>query len=303
MKARNIIIAASVICLVFALSSCPGGGSSSDLSVSAQPWENIVIETVEIVVPATDDYPEYTIFEKTQFCLSKFAKDKEGFYILFDGTSLNGWRGYNRDDLPSRWSVDETEKAIKFAGRGTGEAQDRTAGGDIVFGKKFKNFELSIDWKVSRRGNSGIFYLAQEIKGQPIYVSAPESQVLDNENHPDAKAGIDGNRQSSSLYDMIAAVPQNANPFGEWNNTTIIVDRGNVYHFQNGVNVLSYNLWTQRWTDMLLASKFSPERWGDGGLAFELLKNAGGENREGYIGLQDHGDDVWFKNIRIKILE
>ncbi|MCL2502646.1 MAG: DUF1080 domain-containing protein, partial [Bacteroidales bacterium] len=154
--------------------------------------------------------------------------------------------------------------------------------------------------KVSKGANSGIFYLAQEIKDEPIYISAPESQVLDNENHPDARMGKDGNRQSTSLYDMIPAKPQNAKPFGEWNNTTIIVDRGNVYHLQNGEVVVRYNLWTPRWTEMLQASKFSLERWP---LAFELLNNVGGPNREGYIGLQDHGDDIWFRNIKIKILD
>jgi len=301
MKTKNILIVASVLCLTFALTSCPGGGSAtssgSKIVVQAQPWEDITIVTEEIIVPATDVCPEYTILEKTQFCLSKFAQDEDGFYILFDGKTLNGWRGYNRDDIPGRWIVDADEKAIKFIGTGQGEAQEND-GGDIIFGHKFKNFELSIDWMVSRRGNSGIFYLAQEIKGHPIYISAPESQVLDNENHMDARAGA--NRMSSSLYDMIAAVPQNANPFGEWNNTTIIIDKGNVLHFQNGERVVSYNLWNQKWTEMLQASKFSQEAWP---IAFELLNNAGGEKREGYIGLQDHGDDVWFRNIKIRIID
>ncbi|GHT71940.1 hypothetical protein FACS189455_4710 [Bacteroidia bacterium] len=112
--------------------------------------------------------------------------------------------------------------------------------------------------------------------------------------------GKDGNRKSSSLYDMIPAKPQNAKPFGEWNNTTITVFKGTVLHAQNGENVLEYHLWTPQWTEMLQASKFSLQKWP---LAFELLNNCGGEKREGYIGLQDHGDDVWFKNIRIKILD
>ena len=135
---------------------------------------------------------------------------------------------------------------------------------------------------------------------EPIYISSPEYQVLDNANHPDAKLGKDGNRQSASLYDMIPAVPQNQNPFGEWNSGSIMVYQGTVVHAQNGVNVLEYHLWTPKWTEMLQASKFSEEAWP---LAFELLNNLGGDAHEGYIGFQDHGNDVWYRNIRVKILD
>lgn len=250
--------------------------------------------------------PEYTVVEKAQVDLATFPVDSAGYISLFDGTSLNGWRGYGKDVVPDRWVLDEG--TIKFNGSGTGEGQTLT-GGDLIFAHKFKNFEVSIDWKVSKGANSGILYLAQEIqtkdkdgnlKMEPIYISAPESQILDNINHPDAKLGIQGNRQSSSLYDMIAAEPQNAKPFDEWNNTTIIVYKGTVVHYQNGEKVLEYHLWTPQWTEMLQASKFSQEKWP---LAFELLNNCGGPNHEGYIGLQDHGDDVWFKDIKVKILE
>jgi hypothetical protein len=292
-----------VLILTGMIVSCGGGSTASSnadsgLAKAAEPWEAITIQTVETVVPAHDNVPEYTILDKTQFSLDKFAIDEDGFYILFDGKTFNGWRGYNRDDVPKRWVIDDG--AIKFTGSGGGEAQE-TDGGDLIFGHKFKNFELSVDWKCSKGANSGIFYLAQEIKGEPIYISAPESQVLDNENHPDARMGKDGNRQSTSLYDMIPAKPQNAKPFGEWNNTTIIVYRGTVLHQQNGENVLEYHLWTPQWTNMLQNSKFQPG--GEFPIAFELMNNLGGPNREGYIGLQDHGDDVWFKNIRIKLLD
>ena len=294
---KKVVYLFNVLVIAGLITSC-GGSSSGDLSKAAEPWENITIETVETVVPATDVCPEYTILAKTQYDLAKFAIDKDGFYILFDGNTFNGWRGYNRDNVPARWVIDDG--AIKFNGSGGGEAQE-TDGGDLIFGIKFKNFELSIDWKCSKGANSGIFYLAQEIKDQPIYISSPESQVLDNENHPDARMGKDGNRKSSSLYDMIPAKPQNAKPFDEWNNTTIIVYRGTVLHQQNGENVLEYHLWTPQWTAMLQDSKF--QQGGEFPVAFELLNNCGGPNREGYIGLQDHGDDVWFKNIRIKILD
>lgn len=303
---RNLLSIALVASLAF-LCSCGGGkGEQKVKTVAETPGElyapgakTTFVDVPEKNVSETETVPAYTIIESPQVNLSAFPVDKDGYIILFDGTSTKGWRGYEKDKLPGKWSIDEAEKALKFSGTGGGEAQEKD-GGDVIFAHKFKNFEVSIDWKISKAGNSGIFYLAQEIKGQPIYISSPEAQVLDNENHVDAKMGVDGNRKSSSLYDMIPAKPQNAKPFGEWNNTTITVFKGTVLHAQNGANVVEYHLWTKQWTDLLQASKFSQEAWP---LAFELLNNLGGANREGYIGLQDHGDDVWFRNIKIKILD
>ena len=250
--------------------------------------------------------PEYALMDKAQVNLDEFPKDADGYITLFDGKTLKGWRGYGRDTVPGRWVVEDG--CIKFNGSGGGEAQVND-GGDLIFAHKFKNFELELEWKISKGGNSGILYLAQEVTTkdkdgntvvEPIYISAPEYQLLDNENHPDAKLGKDNNRQSASLYDMIPAVPQNAKPFGEWNKAKVMVYKGTVVHGQNDANVLEYHLWTPKWTEMLQASKFSEEAWP---LAFELLNNCGGENHEGYIGLQDHGDDIWFRNIRVKIME
>ena len=231
------------------------------------------------------------------------AEDNANTVVLFDGSSTEGWRGYGMETLPARWTIEDG--CLKINGSGGGEAHVAD-GGDIIFAaQKFKNFELELEWKVAKGSNSGIFILAQEVKKEdgtyePIYISSPECQVLDNENHPDARMGKDGNRMSSSLYDMIPAKPQNAKPAGEWNKLRILCYKGTVAHFQNDEQVVEYHLWTPQWTEMLQASKFSQEKWP---VAFELLNNCGGENHEGYIGFQDHGDDVWFRNIKVTILD
>ena len=209
----------------------------------------------------------------------------DGFYLLFDGETTDRWRGYNKPNFPeSGWVIEDG--TLKVEGKGTGEAGGR--GGDIINDKKFRDFHLKMEWKVSHGGNSGIFYLAQEMPGEPIWKSAPELQILDNENHIDGQLGVDGNRKSGSLYDLIPANPQNANPYGEWNEVEIMVYRGTVVHRMNGEVVLEYHLGTSDWDRMIDNSKFAP------------FKEWFGVAREGFISLQDHGDDVWFRNIRIK---
>ena len=296
---KKTLYTLSVIAMAAAVASC-GSKTKAPAEIVFEQGE-----TVETKV-ANEGAPEYIRVDKPQVDLASVPVDKDGYYVLFDGTSLNGWRGYGKDNVPSRWTVEDG--CIKFSGTGTGEGQTGE-GGDLIFARKFKNFILELEWKVSKGGNSGIFYLAQEVKTvredgsekyEPIYVSSPEYQVLDNANHPDAFLGVDGNRQSASLYDMIPAKPQNSNAFGEWNKAKIMVYKGTVVHGQNDANVVEYHLWTDQWTQMLQASKFSQEKWP---LAFELLNNCGGENHEGYFGLQDHGDDVWYRNIRIKVME
>ncbi len=269
------------------LASCGGGAKKSNATEeAAAPTTTAVSYSKSLKAPETDSL--------------NLPIDADGYI------NLDGWRGYGKDKVPSRWIIEDG--CLKFCGTGTGEGQTGE-GGDLIFAHKFKNFELELEWKISKGGNSGIFYLAQEVTSQdkdgnevlePIYISAPEFQVLDNANHPDAKLGKDNNRQAASLYDMIPAVPQNAKPFGEWNKAKIMVYKGTVVHGQNDENVLEYHLWTKQWTDMLQASKFSEEKWP---LAFELLNNCGGENHEGFIGVQDHGDDVWYRNIRVKVLD
>ena len=217
-------------------------------------------------------------------------KEKEdGWKLLFNGENNENWRGYNTETFPSDWKV--KDGALFMAGSGRGEAGSEN-GGDILYDEKFDNFHLKLEWKVSEGGNSGIFYLGQESDDfDYIWETAPEMQVLDNEKHPDAMLGTDGNRKAGSLYDLYPAKPQNARPVGEWNEVEIIVYNGTVVHKQNGETVVEYHLWTPKWEEDVANSKFP-----------ELNENWADVAKEGYVGLQDHGDDVWFRSIKIKSL-
>ncbi len=213
------------------------------------------------------------------------AAMKEGWVTLFDGKTTAGWRGYNMPGFPTKnWNI--VDGMLHCLGIGKGEMTNT----DIITTKKYSNFELTLEWKISKGGNSGIFILVQEIPADSIYKSSPEMQVLDNENHPDAKLGVNGNRKAGSLYDMIPAVPQNSKPFGEWNQVRIMVYQGKVVYNQNSVNVVEYTLWTEDWKKMVSSSKFKDWKW--------FVNPA----KEGYIGLQDHGFEVWYRNIKLREL-
>jgi len=217
---------------------------------------------------------------------SKTAKD-DGGTAIFDGKTTTGWRGYNKTTFPEKgWEV--VDGTLHCIGSGAGEAGG--SGGDIIYDKKLSNFEFSIEWKISEGGNSGIFILGQEVPGEPIYKSSPEMQILDNDKHPDAKLGVDGNRKAGSLYDLIPAKPQNSKPVGQWNKVVITVYQGTVVFNQNGANVVEFHLWTDDWKKMVANSKFKD---------WPMFVNTA---KEGYIGLQDHGNDVWFRNIKVKEL-
>jgi len=218
------------------------------------------------------------------------SEEKEqGFVLLFDGKTTDGWRKYGSDHFPAAWIIEDGALKCQGTGRGEAGAED---GGDIIYDKEFSNFHLKLEWKISEGGNSGIFYLGQETpEYDRIWKTAPEMQVLDNIKHPDAMLGKDGNRQAGSLYDLIPAVPQNAKAVGEWNSAEVICYKGTVVHKQNGETVLEYHLWTPEWDELVAGSKFP-------GLNENWAKVA----EKGYFGIQDHGDDVWFRNIKIREL-
>jgi hypothetical protein len=217
-------------------------------------------------------------------CEKDCSQQEKCFKKLFDGKTTEGWRGYNKDHVPEKWVVEDG--TLHFNPKGKGDR------GDIIFDQTFKNFQLKLEWKIAEGGNSGIFYLGTEDPSfKVIYHTAPEMQVLDNERHPDAKLGKDGNRKSGSLYDLIPAVPQNCKPAGQWNSMEVIHKDGHVIHKMNGEQVVEYQVGTDEWKELVAGSKFP-------GINPNWVNIAS----EGYIGLQDHGNKVWYRNIEIKEL-
>jgi len=215
------------------------------------------------------------------------SKEKKGGWILlFNGKDFSGWRQCNGTSMPKNWIIEDNAMKVFTAPE---KKPGQGSNGDILYEKtKFKNFELSIDWKASKMANSGIFYNVREVPGQPIYYAAPEIQVLDNIDATDNKVP---SHLAGSLYDMIAADPKSAKPAGEWNTIVIRVYNGKVTHTQNGVKVVEYELWTKEWDALVQNSKFK---------TFPGFTE--GISKEGYIGLQDHGYPVWFRNIKIREL-
>ncbi len=219
------------------------------------------------------------------------AQKAQDWELMFDGTTTNGWRGYNKTNFPASWIVEDG--TLRCRGEKTRGEAGKADGGDIIYSKRlFSDFDLRIEWKISEGGNSGIFYLGREVAGWPLYKSALEMQILDNEKNPDSFRGMNGNRKAGSLYDLIPANPQNTRPAGEWNSVEIICLKGKVVHRQNGVVILEYELWTPEWKALVGKSKFP-------GLNPEWENIA----KEGVIGFQDHDDDVWFRNIKIRELK
>ena len=198
---------------------------------------------------------------------------RAGWQLLFDGKTTQGWRGYMQDSIPSGWQV--VDGALTRVGRAR----------DIVTRQKYRNFELTLEWMIKANGNSGIFY--RGIEGpEAIYYSAPEMQVLDDGGHADGKSELTA---AGSVYGLYPAKPGVVKPVGEWNAVRIVVNRNHVEHWLNGTQIATYELGSSDWSQRVDASKF--KQWPEYGKA-----------SEGYIGLQDHGDWVAYRNIKIKVI-
>lgn len=202
-----------------------------------------------------------------------------GWQVLFDGHSTNGWHSYGKTKAGSGWIA--SNGILHF----DPSVKD---GGDLVTNDSFANFDLQLEWKISPGGNSGIiFYVVDNPAKYPyVWLTGPEMQVIDNEGHED---GHYPKHRAGDLYDLIAALPESAKPVGEWNQVEIIANKGKLDFYLNKVHVVSTTMWDAQWDKMVAGSKF------------HTMPDFG-KFHEGHIALQDHGGDVWFRNIRIKRL-
>ena len=188
-------------------------------------------------------------------------------------SSLDNWRGYKKDSVPEQW-VNEDEHTIHLTGGGAG---------DLITREQYGDFELTMEWKISPKGNSGVMYRVSEGDG-PTYFTGPEMQVLDN-----AVAGGDLMHSAGADYALHAPSEDNTRPVGEWNEVRMVVDGPHVEYWLNGVQQCSYELWSEDWNARVAASKF--KEWPGFGM-----------NKRGHIALQDHGNPVWYRNIHIRPL-
>ena len=199
------------------------------------------------------------------------AEKAAGWRLLFDGKTTAGWRSYGKATLSDGWKVQDS--ALTRVG----------AGGDIITTDQFRNFELSLEWKIEPCGNSGIFYRASE-DSDAIYWNAPEDQVLDDACHPDGK---DRMTAAGAAYDLYPAPAGVVKPANQWNAVRLVVSGNHVEQWLNGVKIVEYEFGSPDWNAKVAASKFAPHPHF-------------GKNAQGHIGLQDHGNVVAFRNIKIR---
>ncbi len=213
---------------------------------------------------------------------------EEGWQMLFDGKNTNGWHVFGSKSAGSFWKAQDGMLFPDLANAGKyTDAEKR----DLVTNEEYGNFELKLEWRISEKGNSGIlFYVKDDGKHNETYITGPEMQVLDNgtpirEGHPDARLYT---HRAGDLYDLLAS-KEMAKPVGEWNAITIRSKDGQLDFFMNGEHTLSTKIWDDYWNKMVAISKF------------KYMPDFG-KFRTGSIALQFHGDQVWYRNIKIRSL-
>jgi hypothetical protein len=248
-------------------------------------WRNIRILTDELDLYKTAE--DDNVMQINQIANTISEKEAaDGWVLLWDGKTTEGWRGAKRDDFPDKgWVIEDG--VLKVLRSDGGES---TNGGDIVTTRPYKNFILKVDFKITEGANSGIKYFVDTNlnKGEGSAIGC-EFQILDDKRHPDAKMGKDGNRTLGSLYDLIPAPKDKPFRNGFFNTAMVVVQGNHVEHWLNGVKIVEYERNNDAWNELVQTSKYKD--WPNFG-NFE----------EGLILLQDHGDEVWFQNIKIKEL-
>jgi hypothetical protein len=220
----------------------------------------------------------YTMAQNT---LTK-KEQKDGWKLLFDGTTTKGWRNFNSNDLGAGWKVQD---GTLFLDNSVTQREER---GDIITHEEYENYELSLEWKIDSCGNSGIiFNVVEDPKYRNTYLTGPEMQVLDNTCHPDAK--IEKHR-AGDLYDLIKCKKETVKPAGQWNVARIVSNKAKYEFWLNGTKVVEFTMHTPEWDAMVAASKF------------KTMPDFG-KATKGHIALQDHGDKVWYRNIKIRELK
>lgn len=221
-------------------------------------------------------------FDSPQTNPNVSPSSKKGWQKLFDGKSTTGWHTYGKQQAGAAWKVDNGALYL--------DAKNKTkeSGGDLVTNEGFSNFHLKLEWKISKNGNSGIiFFVNEDLSKYPAsYNTGPEMQVLDNDGHADGKIY---KHRAGDLYDLIASSSEPVKPVGQWNKVEIIANKGKLDFFMNGIKVVSTTMWDEQWKKMVAGSKFKTMP------GFSIYKS-------GKIALQDHGDEVWYRNIQIKRL-
>lgn len=248
-------------------------------------WKNIRICTENVLDVKRPDFQEIP----QQNCIPNTLSDREtqdGWKLLWDGKTTDGWRGAKLTGFPQNgWKIDRGILKVMSAGGG-----ESTNGGDIVTTRKYKNFVLSVDFKITDGANSGVKYFVDTELNQGAGSSIGcEFQILDDQRHPDAKLGVKGNRTLGSLYDLIPAPADKPYRSGFFNNATIVVKGSKVEHWLNGTKLVEYERGNQMWRALVAYSKY--QVW-----------PTFGEAVEGNILLQDHGNEVWFQNLKIREL-
>lgn len=211
--------------------------------------------------------------------------DSADWVSLFDGKTTTGWHNYGKTTVGEAWKVAD---GVLYLDTAKKEGWQTGGGGDIVTEKEYENFHLKLEWKIAANGNSGIIFFIHEDSTQNKYAwnTGPEMQVLDNNGHPDAKII---KHRAGDLYDLISSSKETVKPAGEWNLAEIVVNNNQLKFFLNGTNIVSTSLWDDNWKKLIAGSKFKD------------MKEFG-TYKKGKIALQDHGDMVWYRNIRIKEL-